>query len=98
MKPILLTLKFGRRDLTNRVKATFTPVPQCLRYTTGPCRSRSWWLLRFSGQNHTLEVACERMGYIFEKTHAINELEGQSEFLRCSLPTPYSGRHLRLVI
>ena len=28
------------------------------------------------------------MGYIFEKTHAINELEGQSEFLRCSLPTP----------
>ena len=29
------------------------------------------------------------MGYIFEKSYAIKELEGQSEFLRCSLPTPY---------
>ena len=29
------------------------------------------------------------MGYIFQKPHTINVLEGQSEFLRCSLPTPY---------
>ena len=31
------------------------------------------------------------MGYIFEKSPGTNKLEGQSEFLRCSLPTPLEG-------
>src|SRR5262245_34507811 len=32
------------------------------------------------------------MGYIFEKSSGTNKLEDQSEFLRCSLPTPCVGQ------